>query len=260
MQWNSTRRPAWPAGSHAAPHRAFRKIVLRWADIAAGSALLIAATGGWVLLLPRVALLWARLLSFWIQRLGWIGPVQLVERTVLAHWRIAVPYFSINAGPSTGWAWFAIAAVTMLLFMLSFTVPKDTWLPLVYLIRALCLIQSTALAYGFGGRTFAHDPGQYCADMLLFGIVFIGLVPLLLALTFYVFDLSLAKKVGLTVVTMGHLTFFIPLQYLLHACALHVSMLFLPVLYFAFGPFVDVIAFVGFYSWGMSWSPVGRRA
>lgn len=253
MEWNALLRQPW-ADTYATRHRAFRKLALSWADVCGGSALLIAATLGWVLLLPRVTSMWARLLSFWIHQLRWDCPVVLVNRAVLWHWRVAVPYFPVNPGSSTGWRWSVIALGTMLLFMASFKIPKDTCLPFVYLVRALCLIQSSALIYGFTGRTFAHDPAQYCEDMLLFGIVFIGLVPLLLALTFYVFDISMAKKVVLTVLTMAHLSLFIPLQYLLHACMLHVSMLFLPVLYFAFGPFLDVIAFVGFYSWGMSWS------
>jgi hypothetical protein len=46
---------------------------------------------------------------------------------------------------------------------------------------------------------------------------------------------------------------FIPLQYLLHAWLLHCSILFMPVLYFVCGPFLDVLIFVCFYSWGMSW-------
>jgi hypothetical protein len=53
---------------------------------------------------------------------------------------------------------------------------------------------------------------------------------------------------------------FIPLQYLLHACILRVSLLFLPILYLAFGPFLDVVVFIAFYSWGMSWSPKLRRS
>jgi hypothetical protein len=241
-------------GGYAAPHRAFRKLSLSKGEICGGFALLIAATAAWVLLLPDVARFWVRLLSFWIEQLRWNSSVLLVDRTVLRYWPIAVPYFSVNPGPTTGWTWFAVAAGTALLFLVSFKIPKDTCLPFVYLTRALCLIQSTALIYTFGGRSFAHDPAQYCADMLLFGIVFIGLLPLLLALTFYIFDVSFAKKIALTVLAMAHLALFIPLQYLLHACILHVSTLFLPVLYFAFGPFLDVIAFIGFYSWGMSWS------
>jgi len=89
--------------------------------------------------------------------------------------------------------------------------------------------------------------------MLLFGLIFIGLMPAVLGFTFYIFDVSIWKKIALTAVTVAHLTLFIPLQYLAHACILRVSLLFLPILYFALGPLMDVIVFIAFYSWGMSW-------
>jgi hypothetical protein len=40
---------------------------------------------------------------------------------------------------------------------------------------------------------------------------------------------------------------------MLHVYLLHGSVLFMPVLYFVFGPFLDILVFIGFYSWGMSW-------
>lgn len=54
-----------------------------------------------------------------------------------------------------------------------------------------------------------------------------------------------------------HLLLFVPQQYILHVVLLHKSVLFMPLLYFVFGPFLDILAFVGFYSWGMSWSGSG---
>ena len=89
--------------------------------------------------------------------------------------------------------------------------------------------------------------------MLAFGVILIGLVPAVLGLTFYMFDFPAWKKLALTLLIMGHLVLFIPLQYLLHAWLLHCSILFMPVLYFVCGPFLDVLIFVCFYSWGMSW-------
>lgn len=251
------REHGWEGG-YILPHRAFRKLDVRTREIVSGAALLVAGLAGWVALLPKVARFWERLLAFWIQglNLGW--PVYLLDGTVLGHWSVSVPYLPINAGPASGGAWLAIAIGTTLLFVLSFKLPKDTHLPIAYLLRALCIIQSTALIYSFAGRRFPHDPAQYCSDMLLFGIVFIGLVPVLLALTFYVFDVSFLRKLTLTALIMGDLVLFVPLQYLLHAWLLRVSLLFLPVLYFVFGPFLEMIIFIGFYAWGMSWSSIRR--
>jgi len=53
---------------------------------------------------------------------------------------------------------------------------------------------------------------------------------------------------------MVHLVLFVPHQYLPHVYLLHGSILFMPLLYFVFGPFLDILAFIGFHSWGMSWN------
>lgn len=169
-------------------------------------------------------------------------------------WRIPVPYFKIDAGPINGWTWGAIAIGSVLLFVLSYWIPSDTQLPYVYLARAFAVIQWSALIYtAVEQRPFPHDPSEYCTSMLLFGMIFIGVIPGIMGFTFYIFDVTLFQKIALPALTMAHLTLFIPLQYLVHACILRVSLLFLPILYFACGPLVDVIVLISFYSWGMSW-------
>jgi len=91
----------------------------------------------------------------------------------------------------------------------------------------------------------------------VFSCILIGLVPILYAFTFYLLNFTLLQKVLLTVITVAHLVLFVPQQYILHVILLHRSVLFMPLLYFVFGPFLDILAFVGFYSWGMSWSTTG---
>ena len=100
---------------------------------------------------------------------------------------------------------------------------------------------------------FPHDLPGYTVSMLVFSSILIGLLPVLYAFTFYLLNFSLRQKLFLTVATMAHLVVFVPHQYILHAYLLHGSVLFMPVLYFMFGPFLDILAFIGFYSWGMSW-------
>jgi hypothetical protein len=57
----------------------------------------------------------------------------------------------------------------------------------------------------------------------------------------------------LSLISMGYLTVFLPFQYMLQIYILRKSILYMPLLYFAFGPFLDVLIFVSLYSWGMSW-------
>lgn len=248
------RHAAW-LDDYTFSHRAFSKIWLSPVEIGLSLAVMVGGTAAWIVSIPRIASLWASLLSFWMQRL-WPGTAVLVmDRTLVGHWRIPVPYFKVDAGPVDGWTWLAIAAGSVVLFALSYRIPSDTQLPFVYLLRAFAMIEWSALAYTkLAHQPLPHDSTEYCASMLLFGMVFIGLMPAILGFTFYIFDVSIWKKIALTAITIAHLTLFIPLQYLAHACILHVSLLFLPILYFALGPLVDVIVFIAFYSWGMSWA------
>jgi hypothetical protein len=87
----------------------------------------------------------------------------------------------------------------------------------------------------------------------VFSCVLIGLIPVLYGFTFYLLDFTLTQKIFLTLATVAHLVLFVPQQYMLHVYLLHGSVLFMPVLYFVFGPFLDILVFIGFYSWGMSW-------
>src|SRR5947209_14218038 len=93
--------------------------------------------------------------------------------------------------------------------------------------------------------------------MLFFGTVLTGMIPLILGFTYFLFDFSLLKKLMLSLISMGYLTLFLPFQYMLQVYILRKSILYMPLLYFAFGPFLDVLIFVSLYSWGMSWK-IGR--
>ena len=89
--------------------------------------------------------------------------------------------------------------------------------------------------------------------MLYFGTIFMTLLPLILGFSYFLFDFRLPQKIGLTVGIMAYLVIFLPFQYMLHVWIIHNSILFMPILYFVFGPFLDVLIFVSLYSWGMSW-------
>jgi hypothetical protein len=88
--------------------------------------------------------------------------------------------------------------------------------------------------------------------LVTYQIALISAVPMLFGLTYYVFKFGLIKKIALTVLTMAHLSLFLPLQILLQAIVLQKSVLFMPMLYIVFGlPLVMILAF---YSWGMNWT------
>ena len=131
--------------------------------------------------------------------------------------------------------------------------------PITYLLRAVLFIQFTALLYFLlAAARFPHTPDSYMEGLVSYQIALISAVPTLFGLTYYIFKFGLIKKIALTVLTMSHLSLFLPVQILLQAMVLEKSVLFMPILYIVFGLPVDILLILAFYSWGMSW-PSDRK-
>ena len=246
------RRRGWRGGV-ITPHRAFVRLRLGPGRIAESVTLALLGTGCWIAVLPAVGRLWGHILAFWGIHLGLKSNVILVPQGWGGHIHFVLPCFGLSAGPAGGAAWWITTGVTILAFAASFLLAEEA-LPWAYLLRGFCLLQATALGYfAVASARFPHDLPGYTVSMLVFSCVLIGLIPVLYGFTFYLLDFSLTQKVLLTLATVAHLVLFVPQQYMLHVYLLHGSVLFMPVLYFVFGPFLDILIFVGFYSWGMSW-------
>ena len=235
------------------PHRAFVRLRLGPRRIVESVLLAALGTGAWIALLPAVGRLWAHIFAFWGSRLALRSEVVLVPQGWGSHIQFALPCFSLSAGAAGGVLWWITGASTIAIFVCTFFLPDEA-LPWIYLLRGFCLLQATAVGYfALNSARFPHDLPGYTISMLVFSCILIGLVPVLYAFTFYLLNFTLTQKVFLTSATMGHLLFFVPHQYMLQVYVLHGSILFMPMLYFFFGPFLDILAFIGFYSWGMSW-------
>jgi hypothetical protein len=246
------RRRGWRGGT-ITPHRAFVRLRLTPARIVESVGLTAVGTASWIVLLPAIGRFWGQIFAFWGARLGLKSNVILVPQGWGSHLHFALPCFGLSAGPASGLTWWITSAVMVLAFISSFLL-NDEALPWAYLIRAFCLLQFTALVYfAVASARFPHDLPGYTVSMLVFSSILIGLVPVLYAFTYYPLNFSLMQKAFLTLLTMAHLVLFVPHQYMLHVYLLHGSVLFMPLLYFVFGPFLDILAFIGFYSWGMSW-------
>ncbi len=246
------RHRGWRGGV-ITPHRAFVRLRLTPRSVVESAAIALLGTASWIALLPAVGRFWGYIFGFWAARLELKSEVILVPQGWGSHIHFALPCFGLAAGPASGTAWWITSGVTVLAFIASFLLAEEA-LPWAYLIRAFCLLQATALGYfAVASARFPHDLPGYTVSMLVFSCILIGLVPALYAFTFYSLNFSLVQKLFLTVATVTHLVLFVPQQYMLHIYLVHASVLFMPVLYFVFGPFLDILAFVGFYSWGMSW-------
>jgi hypothetical protein len=250
-QIHDIRRRGWRGGI-IRPHRAFARLQFTAGDFCVTLASVLAISAAWLLSLRYVGELWFHVFRFWHHILGLEGSVARAPQ----QWgpiHFSVPTVLISAGPPDVFTWWTTAAVTLLLLWITFGIPEEH-LPFVYLLRFLVIIQGTALAYfAFAAARFPHDLPSYTTGMLHFGTIFLTLLPLILGFSYFLFDFHLPQKIALTVGIMAYLVIFLPFQYMLHVWIIHNSILFMPILYFVFGPFLDVLIFVSLYSWGMSW-------
>jgi hypothetical protein len=242
------------AGGFIRQHRAMSRLGLRRQDLVSSAALVVLFTAGWLWLARWVLLGWRQLFDL---AQGWLSlPGEVTSKThgPLPFVKLSVPFLRLEGPLPAGADLAGGALLTLAIVLASYLLPR-TQLPFIYLLRALAVVNGSAVVYFLiaPGR-FPYRLPDYIHAMLLTGLFLISMVPLILGFTYYIFDFSLRQKMALTAVVVAHLSAFVPSQYLLHAVVVYkFSMLYLPVLYLLFGLTVDVLVFVALYSWGMSW-------
>ena len=233
-------------------HRALTHFRLGPMNLAASVALLLSFSWIWVLLLPSLCRFWRGCLVIGLQQLPLHGSLEIAQHRFHAH-HLDIPYLRIYSVIPDLWTWTLACAITVLLFAATFWLPR-TMVPLIYLTRGILLVHASSLFYfALWPMNFRHTPDSYMEALVESNIGLITVVPLLFALTYYIFDFGLWKKVLLTALTMTHLALFLPFQVVLQALVLQRTVLFMPVLYIAFGMPLNVLLIIAFYSWGMTW-------
>jgi len=233
-------------------HRALAHFRLGPMNLVTSISLFFFFSSIWVVLLPRVCRIWGRILEWSIRYLPLQATLDLGERHVGFLW-MPIPYIRLESLLPSPSLWLITCVLTVLLFAGTSLLPANLT-PVRYLIRAMLAIQGSALLYfALWPLHFKHTPDGYMEALVNSGIGLITVVPLLFALTYYIFDFGLWKKAFLTALTMTHLTILLPFQILLQALVLQKSVLFMPVLYIVFGLALDVMVIIAFYSWGMTW-------
>jgi hypothetical protein len=236
--WLQTLRHRGWRGGTITPHRAFARLHIGLKEVFICACLVYGLSLGWIKALPFVGNFWGRVFAYWAKALNLEGSLAVAPQ----HWGSHIHFLNMSAGPADAHTWWIAAVATLGVFAATYFISEEHT-PWMYLLRFLVLIQGTALVYFvFAAARFPHDLPSYTISMLFFGVILTGLIPLILGFTYFLFDFSLFKKLMLSLISMGYLTLF-----------LHKSILYMPLLYFAFGPFLDVLIFVSLYSWGMSW-------
>jgi len=240
-------------GGMISMHRALAHFRLGPMNVVTSISLFLFFSAIWVVVLPSLCRFWKAFLQISLRWLPLQATLEVAQRR-FGSYRLGIPYLRIYSVLPTLWMWTLVCGVTLLLFAMTFFLPKKL-IPLIYLLRGVLLVQGTALFYfALWPMRFPHSPDSYMEALITAGIGLITVVPLLYALTYYIFDFGLWKKAALTALTLAHLTVFLPFQVVIQALVLQMTILFMPVLYIIFGMPVQVLLLIAFYSWGMTWS------
>jgi hypothetical protein len=245
------------AGTLIAMHRALAVEPRTKAKAYGNLAIVVGVMAGWVLAFDWVTIAWAAILDFGQAVFGMNGYALRLQYEL----GLKFPYLGFSSALPGPWLWILGAVLTALLFIASLLVPRRL-LPIASGLRVIAFFQAVAqVFFAFWPEAFPYAGAGYVHGMLIAGLMFITVIPLLLGFTWFVFDFGWRRKLGLTLLVMLHLTVFIPLQYLAHALIIyHLSVLFLPLLFFVFGLPLNVLIFIGFYGWGMSWKSLWQPA
>ncbi|MCJ7799276.1 MAG: hypothetical protein MUP33_05870, partial [Polaromonas sp.] len=149
------------------------------------------------------------------------------------------------------------AVVTLLALVLSFGM-KNAQLPLKYPLRIVCVIQTVTLIYFWiSPSNFPYTVARHSEELMTVGYVVMLATPLMLAVGYYILNVSLWAKLFHTALILLFFAITVPHQVLVQALIMqHISVLFMPVLYICFGAVFDALIFVALYSWVVSKAPV----
>jgi hypothetical protein len=151
-------------------------------------------------------------------------------------------------------AWNTLA--TAILLAATFALPVR-WLPLKYFVRILVAVHASAVAFFvLAPAPFPYTIPDHVLALTGGAYVLLLTIPPMLALGYYVLRVPLATKVLHTALVLGYFIAWVPVQALLHVVILkHLSVLFMPLLYFCFGTLLNVLLFVALYAWAASKAP-----
>ncbi len=241
-------------GGHIRIHRALLTSPWNPRKLVASAGLAVALFAGWIAAMGWVSTFWKQVLSFWSEAFGMRSYVSVIHYTIGGLFPLSAPYLHIPSSAPESGGLFASAVATAVVLVATFFLPRR-YMPLTYLLRLVVFFHACALVFfTFAPLSFPYGASGYIHALLMAGQILISLIPLVLAFTYYIFDFSVARKLGLTLLIMLYFVIWIPMQFAAHALVMYrASILMMPLLFFVFGLPLDVMIFIAFYSWGASW-------
>jgi len=244
-------------GGRIAPHRAMIGLEISWSLVIDLVVLPLLFSTAMLALLDPLLSAWRDFFVTLREPLGLHGAVT-TSVFELGPMGIAIPSFTAQGywpeprDLQTGWLLTGImTAVGWLL--------RGRALPLAFLLRAVAILQLSAqLWFTFAPPPLIYSLSEYIRGLLICGVILLLLAPFLVAFTFHIFDFLLWQKLMMATLLLTHLAVLLPLQAAVQTWIIHRgSLLTLPVLFFVFGPLLDVFVYVALYGWGMSWRSGG---
>ncbi|HEX5785705.1 MAG TPA: hypothetical protein VFY35_13320 [Burkholderiaceae bacterium] len=238
------------------PHRAIRHVVARpglLLHMVALPALLIAG-----LYSAHTALFgfWRSYVLWWAERMDLpLRVASAMERSdqMGLVWQADAPGVGLSVDQGL-WLGLAITVLAWIgtLFM------RGAWLPIKYLIRTGCVVQTLSLVYfAWVPIPFPHGVLGHVVNVLEVGYTLMLAIPVLLGLGYYALNLGLGTKLWHTVLIWAYFAVMVPQQALVHLVVLqHLSVVFMPTLYLCFGALFDMMVFVALYAWAASKAPL----
>ncbi len=206
---------------------------------------------------PQLVAFWREFILAWAQALG----LPLAPSGRPAGWgevRLVWRYFETGS-VLPGNRQIAIHAIaTAAICAATFAMRADR-LPLKYLVRVLCALHAGTLAFFFlSPAPFPYDIADHIATVTGGGFVLLMTIPVMLALGHYVLRIPLAVKLFHSALILLYFVVLVPLEAVVHTVLLqHLSVLVMPLLFFAFGALLNFVLFIALYSWAASTSSGG---
>lgn len=243
--------PASPF-TRPAPHRATRRyritIEAVVANILLAAFMLLAVYGAW----PLVLDFWSSAFEFWLSRIpveGW----QISLHELKMPWMgSSIQIAAQDTAPGI-WQWWIVLAITAGVYGLSYLISRER-LPLIYLVRTLAFIQFTALLYFyFWPARLPVTLSKFASDMIQMVGSVLFIVPILHACTFYIFRMSVWRKLITTAVTLLYLVLCLPPHLSLLLLIMQKgSALLLPLSYFVFMLLPYIMVVIAIYGYSLS--------
>lgn len=248
-------RQSGAKGTQIRMHRALRSMDLGFLTWATMIALPIFFSFVLWMSLEPITSLWATVFDFWLWKLKIDAHVSYLGMEFFGQ-LLYIPFPDLpTSTPSMTAVWINLV-IAIVMMAVTIFLPKSQ-LPMVYIFRAALFIQMSASVFFFvQPEGLPYDLAHYIGGMLTVGLYIMFLATPLLALIYYVFDFSFMRKFISTILILGYFTLVLPFQYMVHALIIsYCSMLFMPTLYLLFGALLNMLMFVGWYSWAMTWRP-----